>query len=126
MNKETWCDRYLSEESPECLPLPDGREPGRWGRQALSLAVASDAAEFSASLLLLLGLYGGLQEGAFLLQQGERMRPVRLSWQGGGFSCRLHRTGARLAGGSRELCLAGGGNSGTAGLGAGPGADSLP
>ena len=29
MDKETWCTRYLSEESPECLPLPDGREPGR-------------------------------------------------------------------------------------------------
>ena len=82
MNKEAWCDRYLSEESPECLPLPDGREPGRWGCQALSLAAERDAAELSASLLLLLGLYGGLQEGAFLLQQGERMRPVRLSWQG--------------------------------------------
>ena len=82
MNKEAWCDRYLSEESPECLPLPDGREPGRWGCQALSLAAERDAAELSASLLLLLGLYGGLQEGAFLLQQGERLRPVRLSWQG--------------------------------------------
>ena len=70
MNKEAWCDRYLSEESPECLPLPDGREPGKWERQALDLAVEVEAAELSASLLLLLGLYGGLQEGAFLLQQG--------------------------------------------------------
>ena len=26
MDKETWCTRYLSEESPECLPLPDGRK----------------------------------------------------------------------------------------------------
>ena len=82
MNKEAWCDRYLSEECPECLPLPDGREPGGWRRQALNLTAASDAAELSASLLLLLGLYGGLQEGAFLLQQGECLRPVRLSWQG--------------------------------------------
>lgn len=82
MNKEVWCDRYLSEESPECLPLPDGREPGGWRRQALNLTAASDAAELSASMLLLLGLYGGLQEGAFLLQQGECLRPVRLSWQG--------------------------------------------
>ena len=40
MDKETWCTRYLSEESPECLPLPDGREPGGWGRQALSLRKA--------------------------------------------------------------------------------------
>ena len=82
MDKETWCTRYLSEESPECLPLPDGRESGGWGRQALSLATESDVAELSASLLLLLGLYGGLQEGALLLQQGEGFRPVRLSWQG--------------------------------------------
>lgn len=54
MDKETWCTRYLSEESPECLPLPDGRESGGWGRQALSLATESDVAELSASLLLLL------------------------------------------------------------------------
>ena len=67
MDKETWCTRYLSEESPECLPLPDGREPGGWGRQALSLATESDVAELSASLLLLLGL-------AFCRQPGTRIR----------------------------------------------------
>ena len=82
MDKKAWCDKYLSDESPECLPLPDGREHGSWGRQAMAMAEAGDNVELSASLLLLLGIYGGLQEGAFLLQQGTWAMPVRLGWQG--------------------------------------------
>ena len=83
MNKDAWCDKYLSDESPECLPLPDGREPGPWRRENLSVAAASGTLNLTAGLLLLLGLYGGLQQGAFLLQQEGKALPVRLDWQGG-------------------------------------------
>lgn len=82
MDKEKWCQTYFSDELPDCLPLPDRREvaDGRWETLNISCAETENKGEFVASVLYLLGVYGGLQEAGLLVYDGA-WRPLRQSWE---------------------------------------------
>lgn len=82
MDKEKWCQTYFSDELPDCLPLPDRREAadGQWETLSISCAETENKGEFVASVLYLLGVYGGLQEAGLLVYDGA-WRPLRQSWE---------------------------------------------
>lgn len=82
MDKEKWCQTYFCDELPDCLPLPDRREvaDGRWEKLSTPCAKAASQGEIAASVLYLLGVFGGLQEAGLLVYDGT-WQPLRQSWQ---------------------------------------------
>ena len=67
MDKQEWCTTHFSSELPDCLPLPELRETegGTWSRFSLPVDTRPEAAELAATVLYLLGVYGGLNKPVF-------------------------------------------------------------
>ena len=83
MDKQEWCTTHFGSELPDCLPLPELREKeGRtWNRFSLPLATRPEAAELAATVLYLLGVYGGLNEAGLLVWNGNGCQPLRQEWK---------------------------------------------
>lgn len=83
MDKQEWCTIHFSSELPDCLPLPELRETegGTWSRFSLPLDTRLEAAELAATVLYLLGVYGGLNEAGLLVWNGDGCQPLRQEWK---------------------------------------------
>ncbi len=80
--KQVWCDKYFGEEQPDCLPVPDRHEKYDSYQATVSIPVDKGftSAEFAAGTLLLLGLYGGIEESGLLVWKDGGFFPLRLHW----------------------------------------------
>jgi len=85
MDKKEWCAACFGAELPDCLPLPELREVtgGTWERYALPAENIPETPELAAGLLLLLGVYSGLEEAGFLVRDTNGYRPLRQEWKPG-------------------------------------------
>ena len=74
MNKQEWCAARFTSELPDCLPLPELREvPGcEWATYALSMAKDPDTETLASATLLLLGVYGGINEAGLSVWNSTR------------------------------------------------------
>lgn len=83
MDKQEWRTTYFSSELPDCLPLPELREAGggTWRRFELPLNTCPEAAGLAATVLYLLGVYGGLNEAGLLVWNGKGFQPLRQEWK---------------------------------------------
>lgn len=85
-NREEWCAAHFGDEMPDCLPLPDKRETYRseWACVSVPLPEAGKIAapEMAASILFLLGMYGGIEEAALLVRDESGWIPLRADWNG--------------------------------------------
>ena len=83
MNKQEWCKLHFGGELPDCLPLPELREAGggTWRRFELPLETCPETGELAATVLYLLGVYGGLSEAGLLIWNGDAYQPLRQEWQ---------------------------------------------
>lgn len=75
MDKKQWIDTYFADEMPDCLPLPDIREKEgtRWAKHGFAVDRGYEAAELAAGFALLLGVYGGITDAAFVVRQGDAL-----------------------------------------------------
>ncbi len=82
--KETWCIAHFGDDMPDCLPLPDRREAcsSAWASISLPLGEREEAApaELAASVLFLLGVYGGIEEAGCLVRTPSGWIPLRSDW----------------------------------------------
>ena len=83
MNKQEWCAARFTSELPDCLPLPELREvPGcEWATYAISMAKDPDPETLAMASLLLLGVYGGINETGLLVWNGISYQPLRQEWK---------------------------------------------
>ncbi|MCR5757434.1 MAG: amino acid adenylation domain-containing protein [Selenomonas sp.] len=83
MDKETWCQKNFADEMPDCLPLPDRRESADnpWQKWTLAYEHESSKGEKLASVLYLLGVYGGLTEAGLIVYEKQEFLPLRQSWR---------------------------------------------
>jgi hypothetical protein len=83
MDKQEWCTTHFGSELPDCLPLPELRETegGTWSRFSLPVDTRPEAAELAATVLYLLGVYGGLNEAGLLVWNGNGCQPLRQEWK---------------------------------------------
>lgn len=83
LNKQEWCAARFGSELPDCLPLPELREvPGcEWAAYALSIAKDPEPETLAAATLLLLGVYGGINEAGLSVWNGNSYRPLRQEWK---------------------------------------------
>ena len=83
LNKQEWCSTHFASELPDCLPLPELREiPGcRWATCTLSIEEEPGAGILAAGVLLLLGVYGGINEAGLLVWNRNTYQPLRQEWK---------------------------------------------
>ena len=91
MNKQEWCAARFTSELPDCLPLPELREvPGcEWATYALSMAKDPDTETLASATLLLLGVYGGINEAGLSVWNGISYQPLRKEWKPDGTPAEL-------------------------------------
>ena len=82
MSKEAWCAAHFADEMADCLPLPDcrGEYTAKWDKLSLTFGEAVTSPQLTASLLYLLGVYGGIQEAGFLVREAKGWMPLHLEW----------------------------------------------
>ena len=80
MNKTEWCATFFDAEMPDCLPVPEKQAAAGegWATCAVPSEKIPGIPELAASLLVLLGMYGGLGEAGFLVWDKGGYRPLRL------------------------------------------------
>ena len=103
MDKKQWTDTYFADEMPDCLPLPDIREKEgtRRAEHVFAAGRVYEAAELAAGFALLLGVYGGITDAAFVVRQGAASFPLRQAWNN-------EETPAALIGRMRQMLKEGG------------------
>lgn len=82
MNKEAWRAEHFADEMADCLPLPDcrGEYQSKWDSFSLPFGEAVTSPRLAASLLYLLGVYGGIEEAGFLVKEAKGWLPLHVEW----------------------------------------------